>query len=322
MEGERLSAGVCPARIRGVNLKRDVVCWTLAYVMNDQVDDVIARPQVEIDANVRLAEAEIDSVDPTRVTILEGKERETLQFLKERDPDFWENVADLDTRNVLETKVLQVQHQRRLEALTQFEAHLLSLDWSESDWEMYFKANEWIFGLGLSYHYLNTLQNQAYMGGTDITGRGADNVDYLMNTSGDTRFTVLVDIKKPDTRLLHPREYRSNIFRVDEHVSGGVAQLQSYCFTWQTDGSQHARNSSDQLGAHTYEPKALLIVGSLSECKNNDSMKQSFELFRRQVHNPEILTFDELYSRAQFLVAQDASELDVHDTTVELDVPF
>ena len=30
--------------------------------------------------------------------------------------------------------------------------------------------------------------------------------------------------------------------------------------------------------------------------------RQSFQLFRRNVHNPDILTFDELFERAKYIV--------------------
>lgn len=238
----------------------------------------------------------------------------------QHDDDFWNHVSELDTHNLLEAKALQLEHQRRLEALRQFREHLDGSAWQESDWENYFKENEWIFGLGLSYHYLGTLQNQANLGGADVTGRGTDRVDYLMGTSGDTRFTVLVDIKTPRTQLLHPTAYRSNIFRVDQHIAGGVAQLQSYCYTWQTRGSRDI--SPERLGAYTYEPKGMLIVGNQAQFQDDDSKRKSFELFRRHIHNPQILTFDELYSRAEYMVTLNAGESGIEGAEEEYDVPF
>lgn len=60
--------------------------------------------------------------------------------------------------------------------------------------------------------------------------------------------------------------------------------------------------------AFNYLPKSFLVVGSLSEFVNDHGVNQdryrSFELFRRSVNTPEILTFDELYERARFIVEQ------------------
>jgi hypothetical protein len=55
-------------------------------------------------------------------------------------------------------------------------------------------------------------------------------------------------------------------------------------------------------------PKAFLIVGRLAEFETptglNEPKVRSFELYRRHTDSPEILTFDELLSRARFIVEQ------------------
>ena len=54
-------------------------------------------------------------------------------------------------------------------------------------------------------------------------------------------------------------------------------------------------------------PKSFLVVGSLKEFTAakgvNEARHRSFELFRPNL-NPEIITFDELYERARFIVHQ------------------
>jgi hypothetical protein len=55
-------------------------------------------------------------------------------------------------------------------------------------------------------------------------------------------------------------------------------------------------------------PKSFLVVGSLQEFAGDHGVNQdqyrSFELFRRNVNSPEIITFDELFERARFIVGQ------------------
>lgn len=68
----------------------------------------------------------------------------------------------------------------------------------------------------------------------------------------------------------------------------------------------------DETGALTgeqlflYQPKSFLVIGSLSEFQGehgiNEEKYSSFELFRRNISAPEIITFDELYQRAKFIV--------------------
>ena len=47
-----------------------------------------------------------------------------------------------------------------------------------------------------------------------------------------------------------------------------------------------------------FHPRSYLVVGSMNEFKTNNGINESkfrsFELFRRNIQNPEIITFDEL----------------------------
>ena len=56
--------------------------------------------------------------------------------------------------------------------------------------------------MGLNYVILRLEDSQPYVGGTQTNRRGAQMPDYLAATSGTVRFTVLVEIKTPDTPLL------------------------------------------------------------------------------------------------------------------------
>jgi hypothetical protein len=52
-----------------------------------------------------------------------------------------------------------------------------------------------------------------------------------------------------------------------------------------------------------------LVVGRLSEFESdaggtNEAKFRSFELCRRHITRPEILTFDELFERAKFIVSE------------------
>ena len=55
-----------------------------------------------------------------------------------------------------------------------------------------------------------------------------------------------------------------------------------------------------------YQPKAYVVIGNLGEFGTsrgiNEAKFSSFEIFRRSIMNPEIITFDELYERARYIV--------------------
>ena len=75
----------------------------------------------------------------------------------------------------------------------------------------------------------------------------------------------------------------------------------------------------------TIDPKTLLIIGNSSQFKGDDRdsrvKAKTFELYRRNSRNIEILTFDELYERASFIVN---NKIDSNiKTELELDyLPF
>jgi hypothetical protein len=49
----------------------------------------------------------------------------------------------------------------------------------------------------------------------------------------------------------------------------------------------------------------VLVVGNSAQL-DDEHKKATFELFRRNLHNPEIITYDELLERARFTVRLDA----------------
>jgi hypothetical protein len=127
-----------------------------------------------------------------------------------------------------------------------------------------------------------------------------------MATAANAKFTVLVEIKRPDTMLVG-NTYRNKVHLIGEDVIGGVAQLQSNCRTWATEGASQPDNRDELEGAgiFTFDPKGILVVGNTKQL-NDRHKRATFQLFRRQLQNPEILTFDELLERARLVVAVEA----------------
>ena len=70
-----------------------------------------------------------------------------------------------------------------------------------------------------------------------------------------------------------------------------------------------AEDGSDLPGEFTYmlKPRAFLVIGHLDQLRgqaggHHRDRIRSFELYRRQLHEPEIVTFDELLARAEWHV--------------------
>ena len=83
--------------------------------------------------------------------------------------------------------------------------------------------------------------------------------------------------------------------------------------SWQVKAEVNAPGNFDDKGnlikQKTIDPKSILIVGSNSQFsgthKESAIKLRTFELFRRDSRNVEILTYDELYERAKFVVGHD-----------------
>ncbi|HBZ25502.1 MAG TPA: hypothetical protein DEO54_04580 [Rikenellaceae bacterium] len=213
---------------------------------------------------------------------------------------------DLATR----LSLARIQTNRSI-ALDIFKENLESNNADESFWQEFFTNNDWIFGYGLNYQFLHLLEDQPDYGGRTFKGTGSQKGDYLMRTNADSHFTVLVEIKTPATKLLsytqkEPRQVknpRNDVWLLSSDLLGAISQIQVNCRTWSID-SQRSENTRllEKESTFTVEPKGILIIGNTEELVKNESIVSCFESYRRNTKNPEIITFDELYKRAEYIV--------------------
>lgn len=176
----------------------------------------------------------------------------------------------------------------------------------EKVWQHFFKQNPWIFGYGLDYKYLDILQNEATVRGADVSGKDSDILDTLAAT---TDYTVLVELKKPSTELFQGTENRSNSWRLSSNLFLAVSQILEYkashIVEWQ-DESKKFDDEGGKISQKALDPKTVLVIGRDSMFSGTDKeveiKKKTFELYCRDSRNIKILTYDELYRRAKFIV--------------------
>lgn len=184
---------------------------------------------------------------------------------------------------------------------------------TEAVWQQYFEKNPWIFGYGLSYIPLSGLSDkklEQVVHGYTVVDHGK-RVDALLRTRGVISSLCFVEIKTHETKLLQSRPYRVGCWAPSDELAGGVSQVQgTVAAAAETIRTKLSLN--DDLGnptgeeAFNYLPKSFLVVGSLEQFVGEHGVNQeryrSFELFRRNTSSPEIITFDELYERARYIV--------------------
>ena len=186
---------------------------------------------------------------------------------------------------------------------------------NEGIWQRYFEKNQWIFGYGLNFIFNAPLKDkklEQVVKGNDSFDSGK-RVDALLKTQGIISSLCFVEIKTHKTPLLKQvkEAYRTECWAISDELSGAIAQIQK---TVQVSlqniktKTQSKERTGDLTGEelYLYEPKSYLVVGSLTEFSGeygvNEDKFSSFEIFRRNLTNPEIITFDELYSRAKYIV--------------------
>lgn len=224
--------------------------------------------------------------------------------------EVWQELISTNPNLATRLSLARVQT-NRVVALEKFKNNLDVDNANEGFWQEFFAENNWIFGYGLNYQFLHLLNEQPQYGGGNYSGRGNQKGDYLMQTKADAGFTVLVEIKTPATKLLayeksephKVKKLRNDEWLLSADLIGSISQIQVNTRTWSVN-SQKSENirSLEANRVYTVEPKGILIIGKTDELQRNESIISCFESYRRNITNPEIITFDELYERAKFIV--------------------
>ncbi len=218
--------------------------------------------------------------------------------------DFWSCLQTSDANLATHLAYAKIQSDRAV-ALDTFR-NMLSGDFKECEWQKFFESNQWIFGYGLCYKFMTQAYTQPVYSGANVSKSGAQRGDFLLGSVADVRFTCLVEIKKPSTRLLGS-QYRNDAWPPSDELCGAVSQIQVNGRKWVVEGSRSEDNSALMGDLLTVQPKMFVVIGKLSEL-DDLSKKRSFELYRNNLSSPEIITYDELYERAKFIVGNDSTK--------------
>jgi hypothetical protein len=186
----------------------------------------------------------------------------------------------------------------------------------EAVWQDFFEENTWIFGYGLKLVACEALDPEKLeritSGANIFTGAGK-RVDAIMRSKGYVSSLLFCEIKTHEKPLLEKNPYRKpDVYQMSGEVSGGVSQIQKTVSKALMSISVELHNLYEDDGTptgvqfSTIKPRQALVIGNLDEFKENGAVNpqrmSSFELFRNSVQDIEIITFDELYERACFIV--------------------
>jgi hypothetical protein len=232
-------------------------------------------------------------------------------------------IQELLDSNITQKDIVNLNHRKK--QLERFDKLLRDSDYfateregkqgDEDVWQKFFEDNKWIFGYGLNFIFNSPLEDakleQVVSGATKF--ESGKRVDALLKTKGLISSLCFCEIKTHNTPLLKKvkQPYRGESWAISDEFSGAIAQVHR-TVQKSLENIKTKTESKNEQGELTgeqvflYQPKSFLVIGTLNEFITehgiNEDKFSSFELYRQNTHRPEIITFDELYERARFIV--------------------
>lgn len=194
---------------------------------------------------------------------------------------------DFDLAKVLIKSAIQKERERELR---EFEKMLKENCSDETGkWQPFFKRCKWIFGLGLDYKFLSKMKRELKTGLGDEDNKGQSFADFGLGVLDE--YSVLVELKTPNAEIFMASEGDSNTWKISEKLVNSLVQILSQKTAW----------VSNYNNKFPVDPRCILVYGRISQI-DNEIKKTTFEMFRRDSRNIEIIAYDELFKRAYYIV--------------------
>ncbi len=184
-----------------------------------------------------------------------------------------------------------------LDALITRYERMLSEKLVEGRWQDFFNENPFILSMAFGYPVIK-VQDQASIGGRKLSGEGDKITDFLLKNCL-TNNTAIFEIKTPQTQLLNKTPFRDGVFTPSADLSGSINQALDQKYQFQKQISQ-IKDNTRLYDIESYAVHCCLVIG---RAPDGDDRKKSFELFRRNSKDVEIVTFDELLEKLKQLSA-------------------
>lgn len=182
-----------------------------------------------------------------------------------------------------------------LEALIKRYEEMLDEKLVEGRWQDFFNENPFILNMAFGYPVIK-VRDQASVGGRKLSGDGEKITDFLVKNSL-TNNTAIFEIKTPQTAVLNKTPFREGVFIPSADLSGSINQALDQRYQFQKQIAQ-IKDNTRPYEIESYAVHCCLVIGRTSQ--GNDQ-KKSFELFRRNSKDVEVVTFDELLEKLKQL---------------------
>ena len=196
----------------------------------------------------------------------------------------------------------------------------------EAVWHHFLKRHHWFLGLNVDIQFIRDLIAEGNVGVQTTAGSGSPFADFI----GLTDYTKLIELKTPHTDIFtstRRKTARTNTWSFSSEFIDGISQCLGQKFDWDKTSKLKDlildNNVVDQNQYRTVDPKAIFLIGNKNRELPSDSTdpevllkRDTFERFRRNSRNVDIITFDELYERAEFILRDHPTSKVVEPTNV------
>lgn len=172
----------------------------------------------------------------------------------------------------------------------------------ESYWQSLLKEHTWILSQIFSYPTV-VIEEEAYVGGKTVANSAGKVVDFLYKNPF-SKDAVLIEIKKPSSQLIYKGNYRTTVYPPHKELVGAVAQVLNYKTTLQREYpgifiNNHYNNIPTNF--EVINPCCVVVIGRFDSL-DEPAYQYSFELYRKELKNVIVITFDELFDRVKNLI--------------------
>jgi hypothetical protein len=190
----------------------------------------------------------------------------------------------------------------------------------ERAWQAFFEENTWIFGYGLTLLACDVYRDERLEQITtarNVFSGGGKRTDALMKTKGFIETLLFAEIKPHEAPLLADSPYRyPDVYQPSTELTGAISQVRKTAHKAVKkleDLLRHHRDTGEfEFEVSTIRPRQVVVAGQLRQFVDGEEVNveklTSFEMWRRGELDVEVITFDELYERARFIVEKQEQE--------------
>jgi len=208
--------------------------------------------------------------------------------------DFLSIDALAKTKEIVDNKYIQ-ETLKKFKELMKLKTDGESL---EKQWQEFLRDNSWIFSSIFAQPVI-LYKREAYVGGKTIDNQNGKFNDFLIKNSLSDNVSFL-EIKTHKTKMLENTAYRGDdVYSATKDLTGSIVQVLNQRDNFQKEFYAIKGKNKGKGNFETFNSKCIVLIGSTKNLDENQ--RYSFELFRSNSRDVEILTFDELQTKIESL---------------------